>query len=314
MKHVPRGDEERSAHPDAPASRSGLGSTRGPGPVGVTAIPDARVHPDAPGGRFQIRDGSSVSGTSSIGRPGFEKVTQNLEGLLAEHATRLRDAIRDPVLQAAYELHLDAAAAAYRRERASGSSVRESLFRRLHVSTSWVDKGLVGFMPAYGSEAGGGARRGLAAESLSPDEFFRRFKTVADQVYESALAHLERRWAEASAAGPRALDNLLVEWKRRLEYYQYTRPAGNGQEGARQTAPAVTPGSLVNPTKTWVEIRLIDEEGNPVPHVAYDVTLPDGGRHTGRLGADATLTFTNIDPGQCKVTFPDLDGREWRPA
>ena len=305
--------EDRNAHPDAPASESGLGSTRRPGPVGVGSVPDAGVHPDAPGARF-LKWEASDSPAAPSSQPGLEKVVQNLETLLAQHAARLRDAVHDPALQSAYDVHIQAAAATYRRERVGGRSLRERLLRRLHASTSWVDKGLIGPTPAYGSLAADGVRRGAGAGMLGPDDLFRQLKAIADDVYESAVAHAEQRLAEAAAAGRWALDNLFAEWRRRLEYNQYTRPTGNGQERARQNGPSVTPRSLVTPTKTWVEIRLIDEEGNPVPHVSYDVTLPDGGRHSGRLGPDATLTFRNIDPGQCKVTFTDLDGREWRPA
>ena len=305
---------DRSAHPDAPAGGSGAGSSRCPGPLGLATAADVPVHPDAPAARLQIWDPRNTFTSSSESQPGLALVAESVEALLGKHVTRLRDAIPDPLLQSAYEVHIDAAASRDRRARARGSRLHESFLRRLHVSTSWIDEEFFGFANDHSLQVGSALSRSSTDEPLQDAEFLRQFTAIAAHRFESAHARLARRWAEASAAGSRALSNLLAEWTRRLEHPTYARQTGIGQEEAAQTSRPVRSSSHVTPVKTWVEIRLVDDRGNPVPNVAYHVVLPDGSRRTGRLGADATVTFTDIDPGQCQVRFPELDGREWSAA
>lgn len=67
-------------------------------------------------------------------------------------------------------------------------------------------------------------------------------------------------------------------------------------------------------TKTWVAIRLLDDEvpPNPVPFKRYRVELTDGSTREGKLDARGEAYFDGIDPGTCKVTFPDFDVADWR--
>jgi type VI secretion system secreted protein VgrG len=65
--------------------------------------------------------------------------------------------------------------------------------------------------------------------------------------------------------------------------------------------------------KTWVGIELVDEEGKPVPGEPYRLQLPDGRILEGTLDAQGTAGADGIDPGECKVCFPRLDGQIWRP-
>jgi hypothetical protein len=79
---------------------------------------------------------------------------------------------------------------------------------------------------------------------------------------------------------------------------------------------AITPAagrSVITCDLTWVEFELLDIDGNPVPSVAYQVTLPDGSMRNGTLDNQGMVRFDNIDPGQCEITFTDIDGREWQP-
>ncbi len=65
--------------------------------------------------------------------------------------------------------------------------------------------------------------------------------------------------------------------------------------------------------KSWVEIELNDEDGNPVPGEKYLVTLPDGSTvASGTLDEKGKARVENIDPGSCKITFPDLDKDRWK--
>lgn len=63
--------------------------------------------------------------------------------------------------------------------------------------------------------------------------------------------------------------------------------------------------------KSWVEILLVDLEGNPVPGVRYRITTPDGEVREGRLNEHGQAGYYQIDSGNCKITFPDLDKEAW---
>ncbi len=67
--------------------------------------------------------------------------------------------------------------------------------------------------------------------------------------------------------------------------------------------------------KSWIEIHLVDDEGDPVAGERYRVTLPDGSTVAeGTTDEKGFAKVTNIDPGTCKVTFPNIDGRAWKNA
>lgn len=65
--------------------------------------------------------------------------------------------------------------------------------------------------------------------------------------------------------------------------------------------------------KSWIEIELVDEDNKPVPGVRYRVTLPDGQTLAeGTLNKKGYAKVSNIDPGTCKVTFPEMDKSNWK--
>ncbi len=61
----------------------------------------------------------------------------------------------------------------------------------------------------------------------------------------------------------------------------------------------------------WIEIEMVDESDKPVPGVAYEVTLPDGSVASGTLDEKGFARVEGFEPGQCEVTFPDLDAAAW---
>jgi hypothetical protein len=66
--------------------------------------------------------------------------------------------------------------------------------------------------------------------------------------------------------------------------------------------------------KTWVEIELVDEQGEPIVGEKYRIVLPGGSVREGYLDARGRARFDDLDPGTCEVCFPDRDAREWRAA
>ena len=66
--------------------------------------------------------------------------------------------------------------------------------------------------------------------------------------------------------------------------------------------------------RTWIEIVLKDNQGNPVAHERYRVKLPDGSMREGSLDGDGKARVDGIKPGSAQVSFPDRDGDEWKPG
>ena len=63
--------------------------------------------------------------------------------------------------------------------------------------------------------------------------------------------------------------------------------------------------------KAWVEIILVDAEGKPMPGVKYRITPPGGKPVEGTLNQYGQAGLYQIEPGSCKITFPDLDKEAW---
>lgn len=75
--------------------------------------------------------------------------------------------------------------------------------------------------------------------------------------------------------------------------------------------PASKPDEVPPEEQTWLAIELKDEEGKPVPSARYVVTLPDGSTREGTLNKNGYARVDGVNPGQCQVTFPELDGQSW---
>jgi hypothetical protein len=59
--------------------------------------------------------------------------------------------------------------------------------------------------------------------------------------------------------------------------------------------------------KDWIEIELSDEDGNPMRHENYIITLPDGIQRQGRLDAKGKVVEKNIPPGNVLIEFPNVE-------
>jgi len=66
--------------------------------------------------------------------------------------------------------------------------------------------------------------------------------------------------------------------------------------------------------KSWIEIEMVDEEDEPVPGEKYKITLPDDSVAEGTLDNNGFARVDGIDPGTCKITFPELDKDAWEKA
>jgi hypothetical protein len=76
---------------------------------------------------------------------------------------------------------------------------------------------------------------------------------------------------------------------------------------------APTPDQPVSPNKThWISIELVDELGKHVPYEEYRITLPDGTVIEDSLDKRGRAKVTGVDPGSCKVSFPNRDTKDWK--
>jgi type VI secretion system secreted protein VgrG len=99
------------------------------------------------------------------------------------------------------------------------------------------------------------------------------------------------------------------------ETYRAQRAAMTPEQQAAANAPLHDPESEENKEKKhWIEIELVDKKNNPIPGEEYRITLPDGTTlATGTLDHRGRARVESIDPGTCKVTFPKLDKKSWKP-
>ena len=80
-------------------------------------------------------------------------------------------------------------------------------------------------------------------------------------------------------------------------------------------APAAAPPPAARQTaKTWIEVCLVDMEGNPVGGKHYLIKTPSGAVEEGNLDGNGRVRLNNLDPGTCVVSFPDLDMEAWERA
>ena len=89
-----------------------------------------------------------------------------------------------------------------------------------------------------------------------------------------------------------------------------------GKYGSQKLKPHKPPQTEEEKAKkpSWIEIELVDKKNKPVSGEAYRVTLPDGATVAeGTLDEKGFARVEGIDPGTCKVTFPNLEKQAWKP-
>lgn len=58
---------------------------------------------------------------------------------------------------------------------------------------------------------------------------------------------------------------------------------------------------------TWIEIAVVDRQGNPIRGRGYRLQLPDGSVRSGTLGDQGIIRFDDVDPGECILELLDAD-------
>ena len=109
-----------------------------------------------------------------------------------------------------------------------------------------------------------------------------------------------------SGSGNGALDSASNDANQNMS----PAPAGSPTQSC---GSAAAPDTSVSPEKThWIAIELVDELGKHVPYEDYRITLPDGTAVEGTLDKKGCAKINGIDPGTCKVSFPNRDSKDWK--
>jgi hypothetical protein len=88
---------------------------------------------------------------------------------------------------------------------------------------------------------------------------------------------------------------------------------GTGKYGSAKVKPHKGPETPEEEAKktAWIEIELIGEDDKPIPGETYRVTMADGTVDEGTLDGKGFVRIEGIEPGSCKITFPNLDKDAW---
>jgi len=170
--------------------------------------------------------------------------------------------------------------------------------------------------------------------TLSPDDVFRRPSEWS--LITAAEAKIQSQWAPVVVVS-RAPTGDQAAWydehatffrgagpptARTLRYYQYlggvpgvaaVHAATEVEEPKPPPEPEAEPPERITLDEHWIEIRLIDMNDQPIANEEYRLELPDGSlveKH--KTDADGRARIDSIDPGNCKISFPNLDSRDWQ--
>ncbi len=110
---------------------------------------------------------------------------------------------------------------------------------------------------------------------------------------------------DADSADPGEVEEVKAEQKEKQ----------SGKYGSTPVQPYKPPtGDEAKKKTSWVEIKMVDEEDQPVAGEKYEITLPDGRVAKGTTDQNGVARIEGIDPGNCQVTFPKLDKDAWEKA
>jgi hypothetical protein len=92
------------------------------------------------------------------------------------------------------------------------------------------------------------------------------------------------------------------------------RKTKKGKYGSEKVDPYKPPKTLEEKKKkkSWIEIKMVDENNRPVTGMGYRITLPDNTVAEGALDDKGSARIDGIEKGNCKVSFPKLDQEFWK--
>jgi hypothetical protein len=132
--------------------------------------------------------------------------------------------------------------------------------------------------------------------------------------------------AEVQASGPGAVSERMEGGTRTFPriacgtYEVTARLPAKYQSQTLTAAPVSVPeggsalAKIVVPSITWIEVKLVTEDGAAVPNEDYVITTRDGRQVRGKTDEKGVGRAEGIVPGPCKIAFPNLDKDAWEGA
>jgi hypothetical protein len=100
-----------------------------------------------------------------------------------------------------------------------------------------------------------------------------------------------------------------------LRGHHHPIPGGGGHNKKEEPPEPPPPGPAPKPPRpaktSWVEIAFLCEDRSPAAGEHYQLQLPDGSLREGTVPKSGIVRIEKIDPGNCKLFMPDLQGSEW---
>lgn len=165
----------------------------------------------------------------------------------------------------------------------------------------------------FSADLDGARSIAAGARRISPEDLARWATSGVDQLTLRRLLHRVDSGSRPArlddAEVIRRLGELLVTGAITMRALA-TEPLP-ARDGEAESAPA--PREETRSPKTWIEVRLIGDDDLPIPGARCLLELPDGSEMEGYLDARGLWRVDDLDPGLCKVHFPDLDQDAWAP-
>ena len=151
-------------------------------------------------------------------------------------------------------------------------------------------------------------------------------KLTADltNVYESAEAEIQIWEHDSDGAHdlitkfPAVVKNKKIETNWEYEYREDTddipteEETENGYKNPeyffRVNIGGISADSELLKFKDWIEIKLEDQDGNPLKDVSYQIKLPDGKNKDGKLDSTGYAKVEDVPPGKYEIKFEDIKG------
>ena len=294
-------------HPDSPAARY------------IEWGPGVLPHPNSPLGRGYLWD----TGGKGIDNSADAELTHarlTVGASLDKHSESLRETLPDPGLRAIYDRQVGFLKEAYGFMMSFSIVDPVRVLHEVQRQIGWVHCHLQATLTGSYKTAVGSILDELnllQAQPLDGDKgkLLSHIQTLSERYYRAATGSIQENLAEAGKAGKQ--EELILRWRARMLACAAGAAAGAVEAPveappAPQRKPPKDSESSGTQVKTWIAIRVLDEDGNPVCDVPYSVTLPDGSIMTGALDDQGFARFDDIDPGQCQVSFPEIHAKEWK--
>jgi type VI secretion system secreted protein VgrG len=120
--------------------------------------------------------------------------------------------------------------------------------------------------------------------------------------------------AVAPAAPEKAEDADVADPGKMAEIKAEQKEKKAGKYGSTPVKPYKPPQTEEEKEKkkSWIEIVLRDEQGEPMPGEPYRVVLPNGEEvASGTLDEKGYARVDGFEPGQCQVLFPNMENDQW---